>query len=157
MAKASYKLIEALRITAERIDTGGRYEWGHMAHCNCGNLVQTITKQAGVEITKIIKHSLDEWTEHANDICSVTGNPVEMMFDILASYGFDRQDVIHLEWLTDKKVLNFIAPGTHLLRNDRKDLIIYLKAMADMLQTELALKEGNKLLNDISDVKLSCS
>ena len=134
----SLKLISALRKTADRVEAGARYEWGHMAHCNCGHLAQTVTEQSGAQISHAVKHTLDEWTEHANDVCAVTGHPVEDLLDALMEYGFSRQDVQHLEWLSDKRVLRRLGENIYLERNQRDDLITYLREMADMLEDELS-------------------
>ena len=138
MAKASTNLVNALRETANRVSTGVRYEWGHMAHCNCGHLVQTITEMSGQEVASTIKHSLDEWTEHANDICDLSGHPVEHLFTALYQAGFDNTDIIHLEKLSDERVLNKIGTGTFLRKNKREDFITYLSTMADLMEEELA-------------------
>ena len=137
MAKASIELMSALRKTAERVSTNVRYEWGHMAHCNCGHLVQTITNMSGREIACAVKQGLDEWTEHANDVCPMNGSVADL-FSALHHAGFSNQDIIHLEKLSDRKVLNKIGEGTHLRKNDRNDLIAYLSTMADMMEEELA-------------------
>jgi len=138
MAKASINLVNALRETAIRVSTGVRYEWGHMAHCNCGHLVQTITQMSGKEVSCTIKHSLDEWTEHANDICNLSGHPVEDLFTALYQAGFENQDIIHLERLSDRRVLNKIGFGTYLKKNNREDFVIYLSTMADLMEEDLA-------------------
>lgn len=138
MAIPSQKLISALRTTAARVEAGARYEWGHMAHCNCGHLVQTITEKTGAELSQDVNHTLDEWTEHARDICALTGESVEGMFNALLKYGFNRQDVQHLEWLSDKRVLRRVGEGVYLERNKRDHLILYLRTMAEMLEEDLA-------------------
>src|SRR5689334_8057112 len=33
-------LVIALRLTAERLDGGSTYQWGHLGMCNCGHLVE---------------------------------------------------------------------------------------------------------------------
>jgi len=138
MAKASTQLVTVLRETAERVSTGVRYEWGHMAHCNCGHVVQTITQMSGQEVSQTIKHSLDEWTEHANDLCNLSGHAVEDLFTAMYEAGFENQDIIHLEKLSDQKVLNRLGRGVYLQKNKREDLITYLQTMADMMEEDLA-------------------
>ncbi len=149
MPTPSLKLISALRATADRVEAGARYEWGHMAHCNCGHLAQTVSNQTGEQISKVVKHALSEWTEHASDICDVSGNPVEELLDVLQQVGFSREDVMHLEWLSDKRVLRKVGQGIYLKRNDRNDLITYLRAMADMLEEDLALKFTARLTKQV--------
>ena len=144
MATASRKLIDALRATASRVQTGVRYEWGHMAHCNCGHLIQTVTEQDGAEVAKVVQHHLLEWTEHARDYCPNSGHAVEDLFRALADIGFGRQDVVNLEKLSDPLVSNHIGRDTHLKRNRREDLVIYLNALADVLEGQMEEPEEVK-------------
>lgn len=142
MARPSHQLVSALRETADRVEAGARYEWGHMAHCNCGHLVQTLTRRTGREISRSINHCLDEWSEHARDYCDRTGQEVEDLFIALSNAGFDRDDVAHLETLSDRAVLNRIGDGVHLRRNQREDLVLYLQTMADLLEDQLPKTEA---------------
>ena len=137
MAKPSVELISALRETADRVESGARYEWGHMAHCNCGHLIQTVPQQTGIEVARKVNDHLLEWTEHAQLRCSHTGHPLEEMFDALEKLGFMRDDVIHLENLSDKRVLRHMGERVHLNRNQRGDMVRYLRAMADLLEKDL--------------------
>ena len=65
MAKATPILIEAIRNTAKKLETGAPYQWGHMGSCNCGNLAQEITDLSEKEIivktpNKAINHLHNE-------------------------------------------------------------------------------------------------
>ena len=139
MANSNPELITALRETAQRLSSGARYEWGHMGRCNCGHLVQTITEKSDYEIVKTIDFQLDEWSEYANDYCPGTGQKVEDLFTALQNVGFSRQDVIHLENLSDKRVLRRLANGTprYLRRNNIEHVTLYMHTMANMLEEEL--------------------
>src|SRR3954471_1633378 len=108
MAESKPELICALQTTARRLAEGAKYEWGHMGRCNCGHLLQTITGMSDYEIVKSIDFQLDEWTEHAQDYCERTGHKVEELFTTLAQVGFGRGDVIHLENLSDTRVLDYL-------------------------------------------------
>ena len=140
MAKASQELIDALRETAGRVSTGVRYEWGRMAHCNCGHLIQTVTQRQGAEIAKTVEHHPLEWTEHARDYCPNSGHAVEDLFKALANMGFGREDVIHLENLSDPTVLKHLG-STYLQRNHREDLVRYLYAHAELLENQMDAEE----------------
>jgi hypothetical protein len=134
MAKRNPALITALRQTADRIAGGARYEWGHMGRCNCGHLVQTVTDMSAYEIVKSIDFQLDEWTEHAKDYCARTGHKVDDLFMALQNVGFSYQDVIHLENLSDSRVLARLPGGKrHLRRNQIGDVTLYMRTLADML------------------------
>ena len=44
MANPTPALIDALRLTATNLKNGAYHSWGHHGACNCGNLVQSVTK-----------------------------------------------------------------------------------------------------------------
>lgn len=137
MANYNPELVKALRDTAEKLRTGIKYEWGHMGRCNCGHLVQTITKLNDKEIVKAVDNQLDEWSEHANDYCNGTGGSVEQLFLSLKSIGFGHKDFIHLEHLSDQKVLSKLAErGRKLRRNNPDHVSLYMNTMADLLEEE---------------------
>lgn len=138
MAVSNPELIQALHKTAQRLADGAKYEWGHMGRCNCGHLVQTVTGMTDYEIVKSIDFQLDEWTEHAQDYCENTGHKVEDLFTTLANVGFGRDDVIHLENLSDTRVLARLAhPHCYLRRNSVDDAMLYMRTLADLLEEEL--------------------
>ncbi len=138
MAESNFELIHALQQTAARLEKGARYEWGHMGRCNCGHLVQTITGMSDYEIVKSIDFQLDEWTEHAQDYCENTGHKTEDLFMTLACIGFGWSDVIHLENLSDKRVLARLSgEQRYLRRNCVEDAMLYMRTLAQMLEEEL--------------------
>lgn len=138
MAQSNSELIFALRETANRLADGARYEWGHMGRCNCGHLIQTLTDMSDYEIVKCVNFQMGEWTEHAKDYCEGTGQNVDDIFLTLHSFGFSYEDVIHLENLSDKRILSRLGEGPqYLSRNDRQDVTLYLRTMANLLEEEL--------------------
>jgi len=138
MAKSNPELIEALRTTAQRLTNGDRYEWGHMGRCNCGHLVQTITNMTAHEIVQAADYALDEWTEHAKDYCEGTGHRVDALFLTLQEMGFGYQDVIHLENLSDQRVLQRLGQEQRdLRRNCVEDVTLYMNTLATMLEEAL--------------------
>lgn len=140
MATHNPELIEALRETACRLEAGARYEWGHMGRCNCGHLVQSLTDLSDVEIVASIDFKVSEWSEHANDYCEGTSRKVDDLFEILEQTGFTREDVIHLEYLSDQEVLRKLeGDKRHLRRNKVEDVSLYMNTLADMLEEELVL------------------
>ncbi|MCX6048691.1 MAG: hypothetical protein NT075_26615 [Chloroflexi bacterium] len=137
MAESKPELICALQTTAQRLAEGAKYEWGHMGRCNCGHLVQTITGMSDYEIVKSIDFQLDEWTEHAQDYCEQTGHKVEDLFTTLANVGFSRDDVIHLENLSDTRVLDHLPrERRYLRRNCAEDAVLYMQTLAALLEEE---------------------
>jgi hypothetical protein len=127
-------LIEALKDAAKQLGEGANYEWGHMARCNCGHLIQSLTGLDEFSVSKAVDHTLDEWTEHAKTYCPDSGRTVDEVFELLEKVGFCRQDVIHLENLSDPRVLKHIGNNVHLRRNKRDDLMRYLLALAEVLE-----------------------
>lgn len=138
MAQSNMELVKALRETSTRLAGGARYEWGHMGRCNCGHLVQTLTNMTDHEIAQSVDFELDEWTEYAQDYCEGSGHKVEDLFIILQDVGFSHQDVIHLENLSDRRVLTRLPGGRrYLQRNNVADVTLYMQTMANMLEEEL--------------------
>lgn len=60
------------------------------------------------EIVETIDFELAEWTEYAKDYCEGSRQKVENLFNTLQMVGFNHQDIIHLENLSDKRVLKGI-------------------------------------------------
>lgn len=140
MKEEKSELVDALRTTADRLSGGARYEWGHMGRCNCGHLVQTLTEKTDREIVESIDFEMREWTEHAQERCELTGHKVDALFDTLDEVGFGRDDVIHLENLTDPKVLQRLPDQQrHLRRNQVDHVTLYMNTLADVLEEEEVL------------------
>ena len=149
MAKSSLKIIDALRKTALSIESGNRYEWGHMGSCNCGNLAQTITSFSRAEIQKYAIEKRGDWSEQLIDYCPTSGFPMDMIIEKMIDFGFTRQDLHHLEWLSDKSILNKIGTG-FLNRNLKSDTILYLKSWANLLEDELIDQIELPNLNEVN-------
>ena len=138
MATANPLLIDALRRTADKLQNGAKYEWGHMGRCNCGHLVQTITNLSDDQLVESVDHQLDEWSEHAKDYCSGTGTKVDDLFRKMNDYGFNYKDMQHLEYLNDPEVLADLPAGRrHLQKNDVNDVCLYMNKMADIMEESL--------------------
>ena len=150
MANPSLKIIDALRKTASQLESGNRYEWGHMGSCNCGNLAQTITSFSRAEIQKYAIEKRGGWSEQLIDYCPTSGLPMDMIIEKMINFGFSRQDLHHLEWLSDKQVLNKMS-AFFLNRNLKSDTILYMKSWANLLEDELIdkikLPSLNKMVN----------
>lgn len=141
MSNHKKPIVDLLRETAERLDGGARYEWGHMGRCNCGHLVQTLTELNDRQIAESVNHQLDEWSEHAKDYCAETGSLVDDLFSALADVGFTHRDVIALEHLTDSRVLAELGPrGRKLRRNHAPDVSLYMKTLASVIERENQLQ-----------------
>lgn len=138
MAHANLPLIEALRETARRLRNGAYYAWGHHGGCNCGNLLQVVTKLSKEEILNYAHTAPGEWTELAEESCSVTSVPLNLLMTELQKLGLTPTDIHNIEYLEDRKVLEHLPGGFRWLkRNQREDVILYFEAMADLLEEQL--------------------
>ena len=138
MAKPSIKLVEAFRETARRLRSGIHYAWGHHGACNCGNLLQVITPLTEGEILRYAHSVVGEWTELAEEYCSTSNEPFNLVMSKLEQAGLTPVDVRHIEYLSDREVLNHLPGGFRWLkRNVREDVILYFEAFADLLEEKL--------------------
>ena len=135
MAKATIELINALRLTATNLRNGAYHSWGHHGACNCGNLVQSVTKFTKEEILQYAHMGNGEWTELAVEYCPTTNAPLTLVFAKLEEVGLTPTDIHHIEYLTDREILNHLEGGFRWLkRNKREDAIAYFEAFANVLE-----------------------
>ena len=143
MAKPSSALISALREAARKLENGAHYAWGHHGACNCGHLLQVITRLDEKEILAHAHTGAGEWTEIAAESCQVTGAPVSLLLSKLEAAGLTPTDIHHIEYLDDKSVLHYLPGGFRWLkRNTRQDVVDYFDAFAALLEEKL-LQEVN--------------
>ncbi|MEL6561018.1 MAG: hypothetical protein AAFQ94_22695 [Bacteroidota bacterium] len=139
MAKATPILIEAIRNTAKKLETGAPYQWGHMGSCNCGNLAQEITDMSTKEIHEYAMKRHGDWQEQIIDYCPTSGLPMDFLISKLLKAGLTTIDLQNLERLSDKKVLDRLkTTKKYLKHNLRDDVILYLKAWSDLLEEEIS-------------------
>lgn len=140
MAKASVAVIQALRKTVENLEKGATYQWGHMGSCNCGNLAQVITNLDKAEIHKSAMRRHGDWNEQLIDYCPTSGLPIDHIIDEMLAFGFSREDLAHLEKLSDPKILRSLpADKKYLKHNLKSDVILYLKTWVLVLEEELII------------------
>ncbi len=138
MAQPTIELIEALRLTAKNLANGAYHSWGHHGACNCGNLVQSVTKFTKDEILRYAHDGAGEWTELAIDFCPITNAPLALIFHKLESIGLTPTDIHHIEYLSDKEVLDNLPGGLRWLkRNKKEDAIAYFETFANVLEEKL--------------------
>jgi len=153
MAKPTIELINALRETATRLTNGAHYAWGHHGACNCGNLLQTVTKLTEGEILRYAHTGLGEWTELATEFCPVTNAPLTLVITRLEEIGLTPTDIHHIEYLNDKEVLQHLPGGFRWLkRNKREDAIAYFEAFANLLEEKL-LQQIDVNIDDLPQLK----
>jgi hypothetical protein len=139
MARPTLELVAALRTTAARLETDVSYRWSHYGECNCGHLAQTITKLSPREIYDAAFQRPGDWGEQAAEHCGTTGYPLDFILEQMLALGLDREDIRHLERLSDARVLAFVgASTTGLAHNRREDVVRYMRGMAAWLEARLA-------------------
>ena len=139
MAKATIPLISALREAAIRLRQGAHYAWGNHGACNCGHLLQVMTSFSEQEILRYAHTGIGEWTELGEEYCINTGTPLGLMVKGLQEAGLTATDIHHIEYLSDKKVLQYLPGGFRWLKkNRREDVVLYFEAFADLLEEQYA-------------------
>lgn len=136
MAYSSEHLIETLRTTARRIRQSSGFSWTHMGRCICGFLAQTITHLAPAEIHALALQKAGDWEQQTHDFCPSSKYPIDYIIQCMLDLGLNRQDIAHLEKLSDVRILRYLGV-THLDYRSAGDAVSYLNAFADILETEL--------------------
>jgi hypothetical protein len=95
MAKPSSALVSSLREAARKLESGAHYAWGHHGACNCGHLLQVITRLDEKEILAHAHSGPGEWTEIAAESCQVTGAPVSLLLSKLEAAGLTPTDILN--------------------------------------------------------------
>ena len=136
-------LIAVLRETADRLAHDASYQWGHMGMCNCGHLAQSITglRQAEIHDSALIREG--DWEQQANDYCPTSGHLIDTILAAMFDIGLTRDDIRHLEKLSDPAVVRITG---HLQRNRREDVVQYMRAWADELERRLPSRPVRRLL-----------
>ena len=138
MATPNILIINALRDTVKRLKDGAYYAWGHHGACNCGHLLQSVTQLSKEEILRYAHTGIGEWTELADDYCTTTNAPVDLLLKKLAEIGFTPSDIHSIEYLTDRQVLDKLPGGFRWLsRNVREDVTVYMETFATLLEDRL--------------------
>lgn len=137
MAKAGSHLIAVLRETAERLMQGDAYGWTHMGKCNCGHLVQTVTKLTPAEIHQYALQKPGDWAEQAVAYCPGSRYPIDLVFQTLIELGLTRDDLIHLERLSDPGILAQLPSQSRALDyRKRDDVVLYFQLWANLLEDQ---------------------
>lgn len=141
MARPNVELVAALRTAARKLKNGSDYMWGHMGSCNCGHLAQEVTKLSKAEIHEYAMRGRGDWSEQVMDFCPGSGMPMDLLISQMMDAGLSREDLIHLERLSDPQVLAQIPAGERNLKhNIREDVVKYMLTWAEIMENELAVK-----------------
>lgn len=134
MAKPTPTLITALLQTIDRLEAGAQYQWGHMGQCNCGHLVQSLTRLSHEEIHRAALMRAGDWGQQSIDYCPTSGYPLDHVITTMLNAGMSRDDIDHLERLDDERVLRRLPLAQRqLVRNKREDVIAYMQLWAEQL------------------------
>lgn len=153
MARPTPELIHALRQTATSLQQGAPYQWGHMGGCNCGNLAQQLTKLNKEQIHRYAMQRHGDWNEQAEDYCSTSQMPIDLLINELLNVGLMLEDLKHLERLDDRDVLlRFPFEKRHLKHNVREDVIAYMNEWAALLEEQLLEKITLPPINQLTAV-----
>ncbi|MBT1703261.1 hypothetical protein [Chryseosolibacter indicus] len=141
MANPSIEIINAIRNTARRLASSEDYQWGHMGSCNCGFLVQEVTHLKKDEIHSQAMEKYGDWNEQLNDYCPRTGFKIDNIISSMLDFGFDIDDLKHLERLSDPKVLHTLPLNERNLKNNVKvDVVKYLNQWLRILEDQYVTK-----------------
>jgi hypothetical protein len=138
MANVSLEIIDILRKTASSIGSSADYQWGHMGSCNCGYLAQQVTHLSKDDIHRKAMQSYGDWSEQLHDYCPASGLPLDDLISEMLNFGFDSDDLKHLERLSDPEILKFLPKENRRpLFNSKQDVVHYLNAWAYKVELEL--------------------
>jgi len=149
------KLITALRAAASALEQDRfNYNWNYAVSCNCGVLACALTghtpKTLVPHLPEIQYHrGSGTWTKRLAAYCPIIGQTNHALIKTLFSFGLTQDDMINLEYLDDQEVIKRIPRKRlwyTLWRKRRKldyhkkaDVVLYLRAWADLLQEQGAM------------------
>jgi len=172
------KLITALRMSASAL-RGNRfaYAWHQPHSCNNGVLACALTGMSMLQLKertdRLRIHSKSpSWTDIAGTHCPISGQPTDSMFSALVSYGLTVDDIVHLEYCNDPKVLKrmgFVAPQSdprpkgwwkrmfqgpkesESIYTDPQFVAKYMTTWADLLQEEGRMDRAPQQTNQTNE------
>jgi hypothetical protein len=170
------KLISAIdALIAGLANNTLNYNWIEADSCNCGLIAQAVTgltqSSLRLELTELNKEFPDRedhtWKAMTNRICPITGVSENIIFKQLQEAGMTRENIIHLEYLSDPVILKkmrrdrkFIQRIKDLFTRPKKyytkkqNLILYLTAWKEVLiEKETALVSEKKFpINNLAKI-----
>ncbi|MEH0156575.1 hypothetical protein V6R21_20670 [Limibacter armeniacum] len=142
MAIPNLSLINAIRSAADAIEQAVHYQWGHMGMCNCGHLAQELTHLSKSEIHEYALRAREgDWADQVAAFCPTSKLPMDLLISTMLDAGLTREDLHHLERLSDPAVIQqFPVEERNLVYNRKEDVVRYMSVWADMLE-QIMLKE----------------
>jgi hypothetical protein len=115
------KLITSLNVVVTALENGTiEHNWSKTDKCNCGlvaqaivgvspgNLFKNFIQPLANEMRKVdpkYKDAAPTWQQMVGAYCPLTGEPIAEIFKILYAAGLTREDIGHLETLSDPNIL----------------------------------------------------
>ena len=138
--KANWKLIQALRSAADRIENDNDYSWMCWEKCNCGILAQELlgVSQGTLDEMLDISDEFKGWTISSKDICSTTGLPHAAIYNTLMEYGLEVGDFTQIEYLRgpNERLRTFDEYG------DKTIVSNWMREKADLLEKQLTVSKA---------------
>jgi hypothetical protein len=79
-----------------------------------------------------------DWNEQLNDYCPTSGLLMDNLISSMLNFGFDTEDLKHLERLDDPKILRSLPMHERNLRHNVKaDVIKYLRTWATFVEYDV--------------------
>jgi len=154
MKLPNMELVRAMRSAAKRLRANAVYSWGHHGSCNCGHLIQSLTKLTHRQIRQAAHQKDGEWKDLSRTHCETSGLEVDKILKILFSLGLNVEDIIHLENLSDPKILKLMPIDSNSVkRNNRMHLIYYLESWADYIDSKSAGSRKSRKIEHTTDIK----
>jgi hypothetical protein len=169
------KLITAIDIVIRNIENDTiKYDWDEYGSCNMGLVAQALLGKTADSLDAAIGRTIDnfetnnesfDWSKLVIKFCPMTGLSKHKIFKALQESGLSREDMMHLEYLSDPKVLSKIKSlgkkleKTHygflsLQSKDNyesvKSLLEYLKAWRQILLEEGDEKNSSKPIKQLT-------
>jgi hypothetical protein len=133
-----------------------RYEWNETPSCNCGLIVQSLLGKTRDEIVQLNRQEKNKvpqyikaieardtdtekyyntWKNLAQARCTITGMPLDGIFKAMNEAGFRPEDIVHVEYMTNKAILENSGINTEekSYYSKKENLIIYLKSWLKIL------------------------
>lgn len=139
MKNPSLEFATILRKTAKRLEEGADYNWCHMGRCNCGHIAQTVTSLSPAQIHEMALLKSGDWRDQSIEHCTSTGYTIDHIIETILSFGLTRQDLAHIERLSDSRVLNRMDMERRIQLDyrNREDVIHYMRTWAHLIEETL--------------------
>mgnify|MGYP001483220548 CR=1 FL=1 len=129
--------------TVQLLKNSPRYEWGNSGACNCGHLAQVMTGKSRKEIHEVALKKEGDWSDKSKVYCESSGHEIDDVISIMLSKGLQLEDIRHIEYLSNPKVLEKVPPKQgELQHNNVEDVITYFNAWILLLRESAAISSS---------------